>query len=137
MAMFSELIRVEEDGKLGFGDYCLEEKKKVEDYPHSGDMLKVKSFREITRLEKNGMFLYESVPGTNVSAFEETENGMSFLVRGTEDAQITVGLEEETEYEICINGENTGVMKTNLGRKLSISVELAGEEDVSVVIKKK
>ena len=29
-------------------------------------MYKVKTFKEITKLERNGMFVYESVPGTAV-----------------------------------------------------------------------
>ena len=137
MAMFEDLIREEADGKIGFGDYTLTEKKKVENYPHLGDMLKVKTFNEITRLEKNGMFLYESVPGTAVSSFIENEDGISFNVSGNEDAQVTVGLADNTEYVVSVNGSSTGVMKTALGGKLSISVELAGVDSVSVDIKKK
>ena len=30
-----------------------------------GDLYKVKTFKEITKLERNGMFVYESVPGTS------------------------------------------------------------------------
>lgn len=38
----------------------LAKKAKVEDYEHAGDLLKVKTYNEMTKLEKNGMFLYES-----------------------------------------------------------------------------
>lgn len=137
MAMFTELIRVEDGGKIGFGDYSLTEKKKLEDFPFDGDMLKVKTFKEITRLEKNGLVVYESVPGTVVSAFEETSDGMSFVVEGPEDAQITVGLSEDTDYTVYVDSASTGVMKSNLGGKLSLSVELAGVDKVKVDIKRR
>lgn len=136
MAVVKELIRSESDGSVSFGDYTLTKKTKLEDFEHRGDLLKVKTFNEITRLEKNGLFLYESVPGTAVSHFTETESGITFEVEGPEDAQITVGLAEATEYDIIVAGAEAGKMKTNLGGKLSLSVELAGAGEVKVEIKK-
>ena len=41
------------------------------------------------------------------------------------------------EYEVIVNGQNAGSMKTNLGGKLNVSVELADAGEVSVSIKKK
>ena len=136
MAVVKELLRSESDGSISFGDYTLRQKSKVEDYEHAGDLLKVKTFNEITRLEKNGMFLYESVPGTAVLNFKETAEGISFMVEGDEDAQITVGLAEDTEYQVKVGGESAGTIKTNLGGKLVLSVELAGEGEVKVEITK-
>ena len=66
--------------------------------------------------------------------FKETENGISFIVEGNEDAQITVGLSEDTEYQVKVKGEAIGMMKTNLGGKLVLSVELAEEDEVEVEI---
>lgn len=62
---------------------------------------------------------------------------MEFKVEGPEDAQITVGLEADTEYEVYVGGGDAGNMKTNLGGKLSLSVELdAGSVvDVKIVAK--
>ena len=134
MAVVKELLRAESDGKVSFGDYSLDAKAKLEDFKHAGDLLKVKTFREITRLEKNGMVLYESVPGTAVTNFKETESGVSFTVEGPEDAQITVGLAEDTAYRVTVGGEDVGMIKTNLGGKLAISVELAGAGEVAVEI---
>lgn len=136
MAVVTELIRSEVNGSVSFGDYTQTEKKKLEDFAHGADSLKVKTFNEITRLEKNGMFLYESVPGTAVNEFTETPDGITFKVEGPEDAQITVGLAEDTEYSVEVGGESVGKMRTNLGGKLSISAELAGCGEVLVVIKK-
>lgn len=136
MAVVEELLRSESDGTISFGNHKLAEKAKVEDYPHSGDLYKVKTFSTMTKLEKNGMFSYESVPGTSVLHFAEQENGVSFVVEGDEDAQITVGLAEDTEYEVFVNGDSIGKMKTNLGGKLNMSVELSADEEVEVKIVK-
>ena len=62
---------------------------------------------------------------------------MNFKVEGPEDAQITIELEEDAEYEVNIAGESVGIMKTNLGGKLSLSVELQGIEDVDIKVEKK
>ena len=137
MSGIKELIRTEEDGTLSFGAYELAEKAKKSDYEYQGDLYKVKTFDEITKLEKNGMFVYESVPGTAVDHFNETESSVEFQVEGPEDAQITLGLEEETEYEITIEGTTAGTMKTNLGGKLSLSVELEASDVVAIKVEKK
>lgn len=136
MAVVEELIRTEADGTISFGNHLLAEKAKKEDYEHQGDLYKVKTFSTMTKLEKNGLFVYESVPGTSVTGLSENADGVSFTVEGAEDAQLTVGLAEDTEYEVIVNGESAGKMKTNLGGKLNISVELSGEGEVSVEIKK-
>ncbi|MCI6715448.1 MAG: endosialidase [Lachnospiraceae bacterium] len=134
MAVVEELLRTEENGAISFGNHKLPAKAKVEDYEHDGDLYKVKTFRELTKLEKNGMFAYESEPGTSVTQFTETQKGVSFTVEGDEDAQITVGLEEDTEYKVYVDDVNVGKMKTNLGGKLSLSVELENTGEVAVKI---
>ena len=136
MAVVEELLRAESDRMISFGNHKLAAKAKLEDYEHGGNLYKVKTFKELTKLEKNGMFAYESEPGTSVNRFEETENGLTFTGEGDEDAQITVGLEEDTVYKVFVNGANVGEMKTNLSGKLSISVELASVGAVEVKIVK-
>lgn len=133
MSVVKELLRAEADGKLSFGNYELRDKKKLEDFAHMGDVYKVKTFAEITKLEKNGMFLYESVPGTTAHNFEETAEGVSFLAEGAHSTQVTIGLKEDTEYEVFLNDSSIGVVKTNLSGKLNVSVDLK-TEDVSVKI---
>lgn len=137
MAAISELIRTEANGTLSFGDYTLGAKAKLDNYDFNGDKYKVKTFKEITKLERNGLFVYESVPGTAVTDFKQTENMVAFTVEGPEDAQITLELEEETEYEISIDGKSAGTMKTNLGGKLSVSVELEGADKVAIKVEKR
>lgn len=136
MAVVQELLREEAQGAISFGNHKLDVKAKLEDFEHGGDLLKVKTYKSITKLEKNGMFAYESVPGTSVNNFAESENGVTFVVEGDEDAQITVGLEDDTEYDVYVNDEKIGRMKTNLGGKLNISIELADAGEVSVKIVK-
>ena len=136
MAVVKELIRTEESGNISFGNYELDQKSKVSDYQHQGDVYKVKTYREITKLERNGMFVYESVPGTAVFELEQDGSSMSFRVEGGQDAQITVGMEADCEYDVVINGADAGTMKTNLGGKLSFSAELGGQDAVEVKIRK-
>ena len=123
MSVVSELIRTEADGTISFGNYELPAKSKKSDFEHDGDLYKVKTFKEITKLERNGMFVYESVPGTAVSHLKATENGMSFTVECPTDAQITVELEEETSYQVFVDDKEVGEMKTNLGGKLSLTAQ--------------
>ncbi len=135
MAVVEELLRTEKDGAISFGNHKLAKKAKVEDYRHEGDLLKVKTCSEITKLEKNGMFLYESVPGTSVLDFVEREDGVEFTVEGDEDAQITIGLTDDRAYEVFVDGSSIGAIKTGLGGKLSLSVELEAVGEVPVKIK--
>ena len=136
MATVKELLRAEEDGTLSFGDYTLASKTKLDNYEFEGDLYKVKTFSEITKLEKNGMFVYESVPGSGVENFKETEKGVSFQVSAPEDVQFTLELEPESEYEVLIDGESAGKMTTNLSGKLSVSIELNPDENASVNVVK-
>ena len=137
MSVVKELIRTEENGAISFGDYELAQKSKLSDYQHQGDMYKVKTFKEITKLERNGMFVYESVPGTAVTEFAVTDTTVTFKVEGFEDAQITVQLEDDCEYEIYEDGVGVGGMKTNMSGKLSLSVELNEGKEVEVKIVRK
>lgn len=65
MAVVKELLRAENDGTLSFGDYTLGSKTKLDGFEFQGDIYKVKTFNEITKLEKNGMFVYESRAGNS------------------------------------------------------------------------
>ena len=136
MAVVKELSRPEEDGSLSFGNYELAEKTKKSDVEVRGDSYKVKTFREVTRLECNDMLVYESEPGTAVSNFCLDEDGVSFTVEGPEDAQIILGLEDDASYRVFIDGQDQGIMETGMGGKLVLSVELQATESVKVIVKK-
>lgn len=137
MAVIEQLIQKEDDGTLSFGNFTLEKKSKISDFEYEGDLYKVKTFYEITKLERNGLFIYESVPGTAVSHMKLSDEGLSFTVEGKEDAQITLELEPEKEYSVTIDGRDSGIMKTNLGGKLNLSVELNLNEPVQIAVVQK
>lgn len=135
MAVIEELIR-EEDGTLSFGNYELGSKTKKDGFNYNGDIYKIKTFNEITKLEKNGMFVYESVPGTAVHDFMANDKAVSLKVEGKEDAQVTLELEPEKEYKIHIDKVYVGKLKTNLGGKLNMSVELELGKEVDILVEK-
>ena len=132
----AEILYAGENGTVAFGDHTLREKTKVEDFAFGADLLKVKTYADITRFEKNGLFVYESVPGTTVTGFKETADGMEFTVSGKGAVSITLGLQDDTLYEISEDGGDTGAVKTGLGGKLSLSLDLSGDRKAFVTVKK-
>ncbi|MFT4104235.1 MAG: endosialidase [Lacrimispora sp.] len=137
MPVIEELIRTEEDGTISFGNYKLGTKSKLQDFEHKGDLYKVKTFYEITKLERNGMFVYESVPGTSVENFAVSNDGVDFKVESDKDAQLTIQLAEDTLYEVYVDESAVGSMRTNMSGKLSVSVELNEGMPVAVKIRKR
>lgn len=132
MPVIEELIRTEQDGTISFGNYQLETKSKKADFEYQGDLYKVKTYKEITKLERNDMFVYESVPGTAAEHFKVTDTAVEFMVEGSRDAQITVQLEDDTDYEVYVDDVAVGSMATNMSGKLSVSVELEDGKAVKV-----
>lgn len=128
MAIVEDLIRREEDGSISFGNYKLNEKTKVDDFEHEGDIYKVKTFSGITRLERNGSFIYESVPGTVVENFKFDGEELDFNVQGNQDTQVTLELEPEQKYRVFINEIKVGKIKTSLGGKIVLNVECGDEK---------
>ena len=110
MSVINDLINIESDS-LDFGNYELATKTKKDGIEYKGDIYKIKTFNEITKLEKNGMFVYESVPGTAVHGFRSSD-------------------------KIHIDDIYVGKNKTNLGGKLSISVDLEPGREVKVDVRK-
>ncbi|MGN0369950.1 MAG: endosialidase [Butyrivibrio sp.] len=123
MSVVDELIRIEDDNSISFGNYLLDTKTKLDNVEHNGDIYKVKTFKEITKLERNGMFVYESVPGTAVSHFKMEDGKITMNVETAEDSQITLELEPSTEYKVYVDDICSGSMKTNISGKLSMSVK--------------
>ena len=136
MSVVKELLRTEANDTLSFGNFELEQKTKLDSYEFKGDVYKVKTFKENTKLERNGVFVYESVPGTTVTNFLEKDDYMTFLVEGTDDAQITVEAEDGAEYKVNIDGISVGKVKAEFGGKLVLSVELNPGVSRKVELKK-
>lgn len=136
MSVIEELIRQESNDTISFGNYLLDSKKKVLDFEVKGNLYKVKTFKEITKLEKNGKMILETVPGATIHNFDMTEKGVNFIVEGTEDLQLTLELEPEMEYKILIDSVNVGKIKTNMAGKVNFSVEMQQNVTKTVEIKK-
>ena len=114
MPVIEELIRAEQDGTISFGNYTLGAKAKKSDFEYKGDLYKVKTYSEITKLERNDMFVYESVPGTAAEHFKVTDTAVEFMVEGGRDAQITVQLENDADYVVYVDDMAVGSMMTNM-----------------------
>ena len=136
MSVIEELIRIEDNGTLSFGNYLLENKKKVLDFEDEGDLYKVKTFYEITRLEKNGKLLMETVPGATVHELSMDDKKVTFLIEAAEDLQITMELEAGKTYMLTVGDEQIGDIKANLAGKISFGLELAADSPVKVRIEK-
>lgn len=136
MSVVEQLIRREDNGSLSFGNYLLETKTKKSDFEYEGDLYKVKTFQEITKLEKNGIFVYESVPGSTVTDFTADGTEVSFSVEAAKDIGFTLELEPSQEYKVFLDDVELGTMKTNLGGKLNVSIELDEGKKAAVKVVK-
>lgn len=124
MSVIAEVIRLEQTGGISFGNYLVKEKQKVGNFDVNGDIYKVKTHNEVTRIEKNSKLLLEAVPGCTIHDFHLNDKLAIFSAEGCEDTQITLELEPEQEYRIVIDGVNVGGSKSNRSGKVSFSVEL-------------
>lgn len=124
MAVIDEIIRVEDDNSLSFGNYSVSEKQKVNEFKALGNVYKVKTHNEITRLEKNGKLLIETVPGATIHNLTVSEKEVVFWAEGVDDTQITLELESDAIYKIVVDDVKLGKMKSNLSGKVSFSAEL-------------
>ena len=135
MSVVTEIIRLEPDRTLSFGNYLVKEKQKVEDFEVLGDFYKVKTHNQVTRLEKNGRLMLETVPGSAIFSFNATEYAVTFNLTGYGDTNITTELESETGYKIIIDGKGIGEMQSNVGGKITFSMDL-NETPQRVMIEK-
>ena len=110
MAVVKELIRTEENGTISFGDYEKNQKSKVSDYPHQGDMYKVKTFKEITKLERNGMFVYESVPGTAGDVFPDGPGEKEGFLKDHSDVLAQILAVDVTDVRAADGDATTAVL---------------------------
>lgn len=135
MAVIEELIRLEDDGSISFGNYLMDEKKKVLDFEVCGNLYKVKTYKDITKLEKNGKMLLEAVPGATVHNFTMDAKTVAFEVESSDDVQITMELEPEKEYKLTVDDVIVGKINSNIGGKINFSLELSNKS-ASVKIEK-
>ncbi|MGL4737443.1 MAG: endosialidase [Cellulosilyticaceae bacterium] len=125
MAVITEIIRLEEDGTLSFGNYELEQKTKVLDFEVGGRLYKAKTFREVTKLKRDGALVYESLPGTAVHGFKVSDKEVRFEVEGVGATQITLELIPTAEYKLIIDDVTVDNVKTTSSGKVSFSLDAA------------
>lgn len=125
MAVIQEGIVLNEDKTLSFGNYELEEKLKITDFDVDGDLYKIRTHKEVTRLSKNGKLLLETVPGATVHNLFISEYKAEFSIEGLGDTLITLELEANTNYSLYINDVNIDKIKTNLAGKINFSTTLS------------
>lgn len=135
MAVVDEIIRVEDNGTLSFGNYDLKEKTKVEDFEVDGRLYKAKTFYEVTKLKRDGALVYESLPGTAVHEFSIKDQGVRFWVEGYETAQITLELDVNTEYKLIINDMTVSNITSTIAGKVTFSVECTNKAQ-EVILRK-
>ena len=131
MGVVEELIRKDADGTLSFGNYLLDTKTKKSDFAFEGA-----TFKEITKLEKNGTLVYESVPGSTVTKFKGNPDVVEFEVEAPSDISFTLEMEPSTEYKLVVDGVSAGRIPTNVGGKLNASLSLNEGAKSSVKIVK-
>ena len=135
MSVINDLINIESDS-LDFGNYELATKTKKDGIEYKGDIYKIKTFKTMTKLDKNGQLIFESVPGSAVHNFVATTDGVAFEIESSSDVQVTLEVEAGQEYKVFIDNTNVGMMKANLGGKLTLSVELSEGTAAAVRVKK-
>ena len=117
------------DGKLNFGNYAVTEKIKINDFEHMGNVYSLRAHDQVTRLEKNGELLLETVPGSAIFDFVFDEKGCAFVIESNTGVQVTLGLAPETAYDLAIfdakGAETHEEIETNRSGKLSFGVELS------------
>lgn len=124
MAVVNEIIRVEADDSLSFGNYETDQKQKIDDFEVNGNIYQVRTYKEATRITKNSALLLETVPGSAIHNLKVGEKETTFNAEGIGDTQFTLELESDTHYTVFIDDVNIGKIKTSLAGKISFSVEL-------------
>lgn len=131
-----ELIKINDNGNLDFGNHELKEKAKQKDFEFEQNRYYVKTSQESTKLEKNDKMLFMAVPGATVTDFIQGEDEISFFLKANLDAQIIMDLVPDTLYELFINKRSVASMKTSASGKLDFAVA-DSESEPFVQLKKR
>lgn len=126
MGVIEKGMITNEDGSISFGNYETTEKVKIDQYMVGEDEYKLRSYNQVTRLSKNNVLIFESVPGVTVHNFKFTKNNIEFSLEGNKDVQLTLELEPLTTYKIILNGKLVDEQEANaISGKINFSLELA------------
>ncbi|MEA5085484.1 MAG: endosialidase [Lachnospiraceae bacterium] len=133
MSVIEELIRLEDDGTLSFGNYLVDSKKKVSDFEVDGDLYYVKTYNEITKVEKNSKLLLEVVPGATIHNLKMNDKNVTFSAESNVDVHVTMELEAEKEYKIFVDDFIVGSVKATLAGKINFSLDTkSGAKEVKI-----
>lgn len=135
MAVINEIIRVENDNSLSFGNYETDVKQKIDDFEVNGDMYVVRTYNKATRITKNSALLLETNPGSAIHNLKVTDKVVTFNAEGIGNTSFTLELEGETNYKVYVDDLNIGKIKSSLAGKLNFSAELSSNSQ-SVRIEK-
>lgn len=124
MLKVNEIITVNEDNTLTFGNFEVVEKQKVADFEYKGDKLAVKTYKDVTVLKRDGNLIIETVPGSVIENFLEEEFKLSFDISGYKYTSVTLATKPEQEYKVYIDDKEIETVKSKLSGKLSISVDI-------------
>ena len=75
---------------------------------------------------------YGAVSYTHLDVYKR----QAFEIESSSDVQVTLEVEAGQEYKVFIDNTNVGMMKANLGGKLTLSVELSEGTAAAVRVKK-
>lgn len=136
MAIISEIIRVEPDNTISFGNYLAVDKQKLGDFKLGSDKYKVKTHNELTRCERNDKILIETVPGAAIHNFCQSGERTVFAASGQGNTRFTMGLEPNANYTVHVDGEQVGTSGSGVSGKINFGAELADTKLCSIVIEK-
>ncbi|MBQ9605054.1 MAG: endosialidase [Firmicutes bacterium] len=123
MSVIKDVIVLNDDNTLSFGNYEVADKQKVE-FEANGNLYKVRTHKDVTRLSKNTQLLLETVPGAAVHNLKVTEKEVTFSIEGKGGTQVTLELENDSHYTIYIDDVSIGNIATNFAGKISFGMEL-------------
>lgn len=130
-----KLIEINEQSNLNFGDYTLSEKSK-ENIIYNEYEYKLKTFKDVTRLERDELLIYESVPGTYVENFSYKSDEISFMVSGNDTASIIIGVNQDSNFSLTIDDKFYPETVCISPGKLNINLNFNKENKVKVVLTK-
>ncbi len=119
-----DVIKINEDQTLTFGNYEVIEKQKVADFEYKGETLAVKTHKDVTVLKSNDKLVIETVPGTVVENFNIEESDISFNITGYKQTIVTIEVEPEVEYNLYIDGVKSDILTSKPSGKVSISLDV-------------
>lgn len=131
----ANILKINDDKTFDFGNYENKDKLK-EAIIHNELDYKVKTHSDITRLERDELMIYESVPGTNVRNFSYTSSKIKFNVSGYSHTSIIIGVNQDSVFNLTVDNVDEGEAIFVAKGKLNINLNLENNEEVSVELTK-